>query len=176
MTIRILLDHGVQEDHIIFLTILVARVGGIGVIRRAFPKVRIITGTIDDEVRETWREEGGHGRKDWQILPGLGDIGKSIPLYSYADSSEPNPRRSLFLNRQLHHLFGRRVTIFAPTSLPFFPFLLGMSIARFVKYNPFPLFVMVPFIDNASLALESLSFRIVSYKASNKEPIGAIFR
>ncbi|PVG04356.1 uridine kinase [Serendipita vermifera] len=76
MTIRILLDHGVQEDHIIFVTFLVARIGGIGVVRRAFPKVKIITGAIDNEVKEIWRTDGAEeeGRKDWAIVPGLGDI------------------------------------------------------------------------------------------------------
>lgn len=78
MTIRILLDHGVPEEHIVFLTFLVARIGGIDVVRRAFPKVRVITGAIDDEVKEIWRVEGGGGRKDWQIVPGLGDIGANI--------------------------------------------------------------------------------------------------
>lgn len=80
MTIRILLDHGVLEDHILFLTFLVARVGGIQVVRRAFPKVRIITGAVDDSVREIWRREGDGGRKDWSIMPGLGDIGQSRRL------------------------------------------------------------------------------------------------
>jgi uridine kinase len=77
MTIRILLDHGVPEDHIIFITFLVARIGGIGVVRKAFPKVKIITGAIDNEVKEIWRTDGaeGEGRKDWAIVPGLGDIG-----------------------------------------------------------------------------------------------------
>ncbi|CCA69349.1 related to uridine kinase [Serendipita indica DSM 11827] len=82
MTIRILLDHGVREDRIIFLTFLIARVGGIAVVRRAFPKVRIITGAVDNEVKEIWRMDGGgegvkgqgKGRKDWKIEPGLGDI------------------------------------------------------------------------------------------------------
>lgn len=78
MTIRILLDHGVPEEHIVFLTFLVARIGGIDVVRRAFPKVKIITGAIDDEVKEIWRVEGSGGRKDWQIVPGLGDIGANI--------------------------------------------------------------------------------------------------
>ena len=65
MTIRILLDHGVLEEHIIFLTFLVARVGGIVALRRAFPKVRMITGAVDDNVQEIWRAEGDGGRKDW---------------------------------------------------------------------------------------------------------------
>ena len=93
MTIRILLDHGVREDRIIFLTLLVARVGGIAIVRRAFPKVRIITGAVDNEVKEIWRMDGGRegvkgegkGRKDWRIEPGLGDIGalltRTLPVY-----------------------------------------------------------------------------------------------
>ena len=76
MTIRVLLDHGVLEEHILFLTLLVARVGGIHVVRRAFPKVRIITGAIDDSMQEIWRKEPDGDRKDWSIMPGLGDIGQ----------------------------------------------------------------------------------------------------
>lgn len=76
MTIRTLLDHGVEESHIIFLTFLVARIGGIPVLRRAFPKVKIITGAIDNEVKEIQRiGADGEKRKDWEIHPGLGDIG-----------------------------------------------------------------------------------------------------
>ncbi|KAG9054154.1 Uridine kinase [Serendipita sp. 407] len=76
MAIRILLDHGVLQEHIVFITFLVARVGGIGVVLRAFPRVRIITGAVDDDVKEIWRQEGpdGAGRKDWKIEPGIGDI------------------------------------------------------------------------------------------------------
>ncbi|KAG8832407.1 Uridine kinase [Serendipita sp. 399] len=76
MAIRILLDHGVSQDHIVFITFLVSRVGGIGVVLRAFPRVRIVTGAIDDDVKEIWRQEGpdGAGRKDWKIEPGIGDI------------------------------------------------------------------------------------------------------
>ncbi|KAF8149900.1 armadillo/beta-catenin/plakoglobin [Crassisporium funariophilum] len=82
MAIRILLDHGVQEDHIVFITFLVARGGGISVLRRAFPGVRIVCGAVDDEMQEGWLEgykgEGnpeGEGRKVWVMQPGMGQIG-----------------------------------------------------------------------------------------------------
>lgn len=45
MAVRILLDHGVREDHIIVSTILVSRVGGVWALKRAFracrPSVRL---------------------------------------------------------------------------------------------------------------------------------------
>lgn len=83
MAVRTLLDHGVQEDHIIFVTFLVARTGGIHVLQSAFPKVRIICGAIDSGLREAWIEqyhsegEGQHGntRKVWIVEPGMGQIG-----------------------------------------------------------------------------------------------------
>lgn len=84
MAIRTLLDHGVQQDHIIFVTVLVARTGGVTVLQRAFPKVKIVTGAVDEGLREAWLEhynekgEGqsdGDGRKVWIMEPGMGQIG-----------------------------------------------------------------------------------------------------
>ncbi|KAF8349144.1 armadillo/beta-catenin/plakoglobin [Amanita rubescens] len=82
MSIRILLDHGVKEDHIIFVTFLVARGGGISVLRRAFPGVKIVCGAVDDEMKEGWLEgyrgEGnpeGLPRRVWVMQPGMGQIG-----------------------------------------------------------------------------------------------------
>lgn len=82
MAIRILLDHGVRQDHIIFVAILVARRGGISFLRRAFPHVKIVCGALDDEMQEGWLEgykgEGnpeGKGRKVWVMKPGMGQIG-----------------------------------------------------------------------------------------------------
>ncbi|KAF8638288.1 hypothetical protein AX17_002308 [Amanita inopinata Kibby_2008] len=82
MSIRILLDHGVKQDHIIFVTFLVARGGGISVLRRAFPHVKIVCGAVDDMMREGWLEgyqgEGnteGYARKVWVMQPGMGQIG-----------------------------------------------------------------------------------------------------
>lgn len=83
MAIRILLDHGVREDRIIFVTFLVARGGGVSVLRRAFQKVRIVCGAVDDEMREGWLEgyqalgnPEGYGRKVWLMQPGMGQIGQ----------------------------------------------------------------------------------------------------
>lgn len=84
MAIRTLLDHGVQQDHIIFVTFLIARTGGVTVLQRAFPKVKIVTGAVDEGLREAWLErynekgEGqseGDGKKVWIIEPGMGQIG-----------------------------------------------------------------------------------------------------
>lgn len=82
MAIRIILDHGVREDRIIFVTFLVARGGGVSVLRRAFPQVKIVCGAVDDLMQEGWlegyRAEGnpeGLGRKIWVMQPGMGQIG-----------------------------------------------------------------------------------------------------
>ncbi|KAI0078825.1 armadillo/beta-catenin/plakoglobin [Panus rudis PR-1116 ss-1] len=83
MAIRVLLDHGVREEHIIFVTFLVARNGGVHSLRRVFPRVKIICGAIDEGLRETWLEalHGPNGqteaeaRKVWVVEPGMGHIG-----------------------------------------------------------------------------------------------------
>ncbi|KAJ7756466.1 armadillo/beta-catenin/plakoglobin [Mycena maculata] len=79
MAIRILLDHGVKPEHIIFVTFLVARGGGISVLRRAFPKVNIVTAGVDDTMQEGRLDgsqgEGSSGRQVWAMMPGLGQIG-----------------------------------------------------------------------------------------------------
>ncbi|KAF7327848.1 Uridine kinase [Mycena kentingensis (nom. inval.)] len=80
MAIRILLDHGVKQEHIIFVTFLVARGGGISVLRRAFPGIRIVTGGVDDIMLEgrvfgDGLSEESDGRQVWAIMPGLGQIG-----------------------------------------------------------------------------------------------------
>ncbi|KAF6757225.1 uridine/cytidine kinase [Ephemerocybe angulata] len=82
MAIRVLLDHGVREDHIIFVSFLVARTGGISVLRGAFPLVKIVCGAVDDHITEGWLE-GYKGKgnteglrtKVWLIEPGMGQIG-----------------------------------------------------------------------------------------------------
>jgi uridine kinase len=85
MSVRILLDHGVREDHIVIVTFLVAREGGVSVLRRAFPGVKIVCGAVDDGMKEGWLEgykgEGnfeGEGRKVWIMQPGMGQIGVYI--------------------------------------------------------------------------------------------------
>jgi uridine kinase len=84
MAIRALLDHGVRQNHIIFVTFLVARNGGLSVLHKAFPEVRIVSGAVDEGLREAWLEhyhsEGearhyGDGKKVWIMEPGMGHIG-----------------------------------------------------------------------------------------------------
>ena len=88
MAIRVLLDHGVQQDHIVFVTFLVSKQGGLGVLQRAFPHVRIVCSAVDEYITERWLEvvdpdsEGEGldndetmGRKVWVIEPGMGHIG-----------------------------------------------------------------------------------------------------
>jgi len=70
MAIRVLLDHGVREDRIVFIAFVVARDGGVSVLRRAFPGVKIVTGAVDNGLQVGWLDnvgsEGG-GRKVWVI-------------------------------------------------------------------------------------------------------------
>ncbi|KAI0734182.1 armadillo/beta-catenin/plakoglobin [Fomitopsis betulina] len=82
MAIRVLLDHGVPQDHIIFVTFLAARSGGISMLQRAFPDVKVVCGAVDDHLQEMWLEcEEGEGeqptegRKVWVVEPGMGHIG-----------------------------------------------------------------------------------------------------
>ncbi|RSH85620.1 Uridine kinase [Saitozyma podzolica] len=51
MAIRVLLDHGVPQSHIIFLTFLISR-RGLCSVRRAFPSIRIVTAAIDPGLHE----------------------------------------------------------------------------------------------------------------------------
>eukprot|EP00126_Sphaerothecum_destruens_P007053 Sdes_comp19659_c0_seq3m11493 len=64
MAIRVLLDHNVLEENIIFMS-LIAAPSGIHSVAYAFPRVRIVTTAVDVEVND-----------QFHILPG---IGKKIP-------------------------------------------------------------------------------------------------
>ncbi|KAI5117967.1 hypothetical protein M0805_001628 [Coniferiporia weirii] len=86
MALRVLLDHGVQPSHIVFVTFLIARDGGIAALRRAFPEVRIVCGAVDGVLSVRWVEaaqthegdDAGPGterHKIWTIEPGIGQIG-----------------------------------------------------------------------------------------------------
>jgi uridine kinase len=75
MAIRILLDHGVQQEKIVFVTMLVAKPGGIAVLRKAFPDVKFVCGGVDEQLKESWLEftdEAGirKRRKAWITSPG----------------------------------------------------------------------------------------------------------
>jgi uracil phosphoribosyltransferase len=61
--IEVILEHGVEEDHVIFLTIISTK-DGLSRLLNKFPKIRIVTAEIDDGVNA-----------NHLILPGLGDFG-----------------------------------------------------------------------------------------------------
>ncbi|QRV75143.1 uridine kinase [Ceratobasidium sp. AG-Ba] len=77
MAIRVLLDHGVPEDQIVFITYLGVPRGGMSVIRKIFPRIKFVCGAVDDGLQESWlqNEDGSHGRLVWSITPGMGNIG-----------------------------------------------------------------------------------------------------
>ncbi|CBQ72255.1 related to URK1-uridine kinase [Sporisorium reilianum SRZ2] len=58
MAIRVLLDHSVPEDQIVFLTLLASSQGGIHALNRAFPRVRIVVAGVDpglQKLRIPWQ-------------------------------------------------------------------------------------------------------------------------
>eukprot|EP01095_Lingulamoeba_sp_RSL-Kostka_P000949 TRINITY_DN11275_c0_g2_i1.p1 TRINITY_DN11275_c0_g2~~TRINITY_DN11275_c0_g2_i1.p1 ORF type:complete len:556 (-),score=166.69 TRINITY_DN11275_c0_g2_i1:146-1813(-) len=63
MAIRILLDHNVKQENIYFLT-LIAAPSGIKHLAYCFPKLKLFTSAVDDEVNE-----------NLFILPGIGNYG-----------------------------------------------------------------------------------------------------
>ncbi|KAI9137367.1 uridine kinase [Paraphysoderma sedebokerense] len=62
MAVRVLLDHDVKEENIIFVSLIVHR-AGIWNLVKAFPKVKIVTSEVDPELSERYF-----------ILPGLGNF------------------------------------------------------------------------------------------------------
>lgn len=63
MAIRVLLDHDVPQENILFVSILVAT-PGVRAVAYAFPQVKIITSAVDQLVNE-----------QFHIIPGLGNYG-----------------------------------------------------------------------------------------------------
>ncbi|CAG8449887.1 2115_t:CDS:2 [Funneliformis mosseae] len=64
MAIRVLLDHNVPEDRIMFLTFLATPLG-LHVISNAFPKVKVCTSMIDPKIND----------ETLFIEPGMGNFG-----------------------------------------------------------------------------------------------------
>ena len=63
MAIRVLLDHDVQEENIMLCSLLMAE-AGVNTIAYAFPKVKIVTTSVDRELNNKF-----------YILPGIGNFG-----------------------------------------------------------------------------------------------------
>lgn len=61
MAVRVLLDHGVPEDHIILLTLLASARGGLWSLYHAFPHIVIITASVDPGLqRFAWKSPLEH--------------------------------------------------------------------------------------------------------------------
>ncbi|CAB1336514.1 unnamed protein product [Coregonus sp. 'balchen'] len=63
MAVRVLLDHEVQEENIVLVSLLMAELG-VHSVAYAFPKVKIITTAVDKGVDDFL-----------QVIPGIGDFG-----------------------------------------------------------------------------------------------------
>ncbi|XP_018612212.1 uridine-cytidine kinase-like 1 isoform X2 [Scleropages formosus] len=63
MAVRVLLDHDVQEDKILLLSLLMAEMG-VHSVAYAFPQVKIITTAVDKKVNDVFH-----------IIPGIGNFG-----------------------------------------------------------------------------------------------------
>lgn len=64
MAIRVLLDHSVPENQIIFVTLLASSQGGIHALNRAFPRVRIVVAGVDpglQKLRIPWQAASTSG-------------------------------------------------------------------------------------------------------------------
>ncbi|KAJ3093153.1 hypothetical protein HK102_006069 [Quaeritorhiza haematococci] len=78
MAIRVILDHDVAEDRIIFLS-LIAAPQGLRTIANAFPKVKIVTSEVDPGLNERFH-----------IVPGIGNFGE--PFATEEAEVLKNPR------------------------------------------------------------------------------------
>lgn len=56
MAVRILIDHGVEENRIVFVTCLAGRVG-VKRLTSVFPAIHVIAGNISDDHEERWIEK-----------------------------------------------------------------------------------------------------------------------
>lgn len=66
MALRVLLDHGVREEQILFCCILASSKGGVWALSRAFPKVRVVTSAVDDGLEERWTWATDPVARDYQ--------------------------------------------------------------------------------------------------------------
>ncbi|KAM9445629.1 uridine-cytidine kinase-like 1 isoform 5-T5 [Clarias gariepinus] len=83
MAVRVLLDHDVQEDKILLVSLLMAEMG-VHSVAYAFPQVKIITTAVDKKVNDLFH-----------IIPGIGNFGDRYfgtdapPDWSDEDMDEP---------------------------------------------------------------------------------------
>ncbi|XP_034394032.1 uridine-cytidine kinase-like 1 [Cyclopterus lumpus] len=84
MAVRVLLDHDVQEDKILLVSLLMAEMG-VHSVAYAFPQVKIITTAVDKKVNDLFH-----------IIPGIGNFGDRYfgtdapPDWSDEETDEPS--------------------------------------------------------------------------------------
>lgn len=55
MAVHVLLDHGVQQDRIVFVTYFAGKIG-LNRLCKVFPKVHVVVGRIVDDYEDRWVE------------------------------------------------------------------------------------------------------------------------
>uniref|UniRef100_A0A665TRM2 Uridine-cytidine kinase n=1 Tax=Echeneis naucrates TaxID=173247 RepID=A0A665TRM2_ECHNA len=82
MAVRVLLDHEVQEDKIVLVSLLMAELG-VHSVAYAFPKVKIITSAVDKSLDD-----------NLHVIPGIGDFGDRYfgtdGFDGWSDEEEPH--------------------------------------------------------------------------------------
>lgn len=56
MAVRILVDHGVPEEKIVFVTYMAGRVG-VGRLMQVYPEMRVVVGRLTDDYEDRWVEK-----------------------------------------------------------------------------------------------------------------------
>lgn len=56
MAVRILIDHGVEEQRIVFVTCL-AGTNGLKRLTKVYPQIKVVVGRIEDERAPRWIEK-----------------------------------------------------------------------------------------------------------------------
>ncbi|XP_051525136.1 uridine-cytidine kinase-like 1 isoform X2 [Myxocyprinus asiaticus] len=80
MAVRVLLDHDVQEDKIVLVSLLMAELG-VHSVAYAFPRVKIITTAVDKSLDDLLH-----------VIPGIGDFGDRYFGTEWSDAEEQEPQ------------------------------------------------------------------------------------
>lgn len=108
MCIRVLLDHGVREEHIVFCCLLASAKGGVHALHCAFPAVRIIVAGVDPDLKR---------RIVWQRVPVRRAMPDARPekkgpaLGSLSGSSNGHLSPISENNQRLRHLSGHNGSV-----------------------------------------------------------------
>lgn len=157
MALRVLLDHGVQEENIIFLTLLASAKGGINALQKAFPKVRIVVAGIDPHLQKL-RIPYQNNSRDLVSSDSRGRNGKSprqIPLASSSRSSS----RGLSVSGQKSTFNSINHTLVESSSKPS-----EIGNGNSISNDPTPLSLSPTIpneVESVSIGLEDIKSRVV---------------